>query len=130
MGIFRMRAGEHQVRDTEFGRYVRKQLRDPNLFTGYNTIEKRWFLGLWIRKDQGVAQDIDDLGAEMELATRELVRMLERSRDGVTTDDLKRSVVAAEKRGLDFERQECEEFQNMQNWVQKRSGSPVPVLMG
>ena len=53
MGTFRMRSGEHVVRDTDFARHVRKQLRDPNLFTGYNVRSKRWFLGLWLRKDEG-----------------------------------------------------------------------------
>lgn len=130
MGTFRMRSGEHVVRETDFARHVRKQLRDPNLFTGYNIKEGRWFLGLWLCKDEGLAQDIDDLGANLELADRNLVRMLERTREGVTKDDLKRSVIAAERKGLEFERREAEQFQEMQNWVQKKSGSNVPVLMG
>lgn len=130
MGIFQMRSGEHVVRDTDFARHVQKQLRDPNLFTAYNTIAKRWFLGLWISKDRGLAQDIDDLGADLELADRKLVRMLERSREGVTKDDLKRSVIAADRKGLEFERRQAEEFQEVQDWVMKKSGSNVPVLMG
>jgi hypothetical protein len=130
MGIFRVRAGEHQVRETPFADFLRRHLRDPNLFTGFNTQTGRWFLGLWVRKDQGLAQDIDDLGENLELANRELVKMLERTREGVTKDDLRRSVVAAERKGLEFETQQAQEFQEVQEWVQKRSGSNVPVLMG
>lgn len=130
MGIFRMRAGEHVVRDTPFADFLRRHLNDPNLFTGFNLKERRWFLGLWVRKDEGLAQDIDDLGADLELATRELVKMLERTREGVTKDDLKRSVVLAEKKGLEFETQAAQEFQEAADWLQKKSGSNVPVLMG
>jgi hypothetical protein len=130
MGIFTVRAGEHVVRETPFADFLRRHLRDPNLFTGYNMIEGRWFLGLWIRKDQGLAQDIDDLGANLELASRDLVKMLERSRDGVTKDDIMRSIVAAENKGLEFETQQAQEFNEAATWLQKKSGSNVPVLMG
>jgi len=130
MGIFRVRAGEHQVRETPFADFLRRHLRDPNLFTGFNTQTGRWFLGLWVRKDHGLAQDIDDLGENLELANRELVKMLERTREGVTKDDLRRSVVAAERKGLEFETQQAQEFQEAATWLQKKSGSSVPVLMG
>ena len=130
MGIFQMRAGEHVVRETPFAAFLRRHLNDPNLFTGYNLKEKRWFLGLWVRRDRGLAQDIDDLGADLELASRDLVKMLERTRDGVTKDDLRRSVIAADRKGIEFERNAAQEFQEVQDWLQKRSGSNVPVLMG
>jgi hypothetical protein len=130
MGIFKMRAGEHVVRDTDFARFLRRQLNDETLFTGYNLKAQRWFLGMWVRKDQGYASDIADLGADMELASRSLVKDLERSRDGLTAADIKRNLVRADRRAVDLERQEAEEFQEVQNWAQKKSGSTVPVLMG
>ena len=127
---FQMRGGEHLVRDTEFARYVREHLRDEQLFTCYNAVTKRWFLGLWLNKDAGVAQDVEDLGVNLELANRNLVKDLERSREGITADDMKRSIMRAEKRAIERQNQEAIEFQEAANWLQKKSGSDVPVLMG
>lgn len=130
MGIFKIRKGEHVVRETEFVRYLRRHLRDETLFTGFNVLTGRWFLGLWLRKDQGLAQDIEDLGANMEGATRQLVKDLERSRDGITAEDVKKRLLKHEQRGIDQEREEAEEFQEVQNWTMKKYGSDVPVLLG
>jgi len=125
-----MRSDEHVVRETPFADFLCRHLREPGFFTGFNVVARRWFLGLWVRKDQGLAQDIDDLGANLELADRDLVKMLERTREGVTKDDLKRHVCLTEKKALEFETQQAQEFQEVQDWAQKRSGSNIPVLMG
>ena len=130
MGIFRIKAGEHVIRDTPFADYLRRHLRDENLFTGFNTKSGRWFLGLWLRKDQGIAQDIEDLGTDLELADRRLVRDLEQSRDGVTKEDIKKGFAQHERDYLERQSREAEEFQDVQNWVQKKSGSPVPAIIG
>lgn len=130
MGTFTVRKEEHAIRDTEFARHLRRHLRDENLFTAFNNFTGRWFLGLWIRRDRALAQDIEDLGESMELANRKLVQDLERSRDGVTADDLKRSVMRAEKRAIQKDNEQAQEFQEAQDWVMKKTGSSVPVLMG
>lgn len=130
MGIFKVVPGEHVVRDTEFSGFLRRHLRDPDLFTAFNTIEGRWFLARWIRKDQGLAQDIEDLGANLERADRKLVADLERSRDGVSSEDLKKRYIRREQAGMEFEVEQAQEFQEAQDWVQKKTGSTVPVLVG
>lgn len=130
MATFRMQPGEHVVRETEFGSFLNRHLRDPDLFTGFNTVTGRWFLGLWIRKDQGVAQDVEDLGENLELADKQLVKDLERSREGITKDDMRKALLRHEMRGIEVETEFAQEHQEVQNWVQKKSGSPVPALMG
>ena len=129
MANFHMKPGEHVVRDTEFARYLRRHLRDESLFTAFNTVSGRWFLALWIRKDQGLAQDIEDLGENLELATRALVVALERSRDGITAEDLKKRFIRSEQRGMQIDIAEAQEFNEMQDWVQKKTGSEIPVLI-
>lgn len=128
--MFVMRAEEHVVRETEFCDFLRRHLRDPELFTAFNVMTGRWFLGLWVRKDQGVAQDVEDLGANLELATRGLVKDLERSRDGITKEDMRNSLLRKERTFVDGEVAFGEEFQEMQDWTQKKSGSPIPALLG
>lgn len=128
--MFAMRAEEHVVRETEFCTFLRRHLRDPELFTAFNVMTGRWFLGLWIRKDLGFAQDIEDLGVNLELASRSLVRDLERSRDGVTKEDLKKALMRKEMRGIEIETRDAEELQEVQNWTQKKSGSTIPALFG
>ncbi len=130
MGPFTVRLGEHVIRETDFVRYLRQRLRDDSLFTAYNTETKQWFLAYWINKDQGLANDVDDLGPNMELATGRLVKQLERSRVGVTANDIKKRFEKAVRRGYEIETEEAKERQEVQDWTQKKSGSDVPVLIG
>ncbi len=128
--MFRMKRDEHVVRETEFCNFLRRHLKDPSLFTAYNVKEGRWFLAYWVRKDIAVAYDVEDLGANLELAHKGLVKQLERSREGVTKDDMKKALLHKEARGIEIETRDAEEFQEMQNWTQKKSGSPIPALLG
>jgi len=130
MGIFPIDRAEHRIIETDFVRHLRRRLRDNSLFTAYNTQTKRWFLAYWINRDRGLANDVDDLGSNMEFATAKLVKQLERSRSGVTAKDIKRRFERAVRTGWEVETQEAQERQELQNWVQKRSGSDVPVLTG
>ena len=128
MGPFTIRLGEHVIRETDFVRHLRCRLRDPSLFTAYNTETQQWFLAYWINKDRGLANDVDDLGPNMEFATGKLVKQLERSRDGVTANDIKKRFCSAVRRGWEVETEEAQERHEVQDWVQKKSGSPIPIL--
>ncbi len=130
MAMFQMKRDVHILRDTEFGRFLQRHLRDDTLFTAYNMVEGRWFLAYWVRKDTAIAYDIDDLGVNMELATKELVIQLERARDGVTKTDMMKALMRKEMKGIEIETQAAVEFQDMQDWTQKKSGSSVPALLG
>ncbi len=130
MGPFTIRLGEHKIIETDFVRHLRRRLRDDSLFTAYNTETQQWFLAYWINKDRGLANDVDDLGPNMEFATGRLVKQLERSRDGVTATDIKKRFERAVRRGWEIETEGARERQEVQDWVQKKSGSDVPVLIG
>ena len=130
MGTFTIRRGEHKIIETDFVRHLRRRLRDETLFTAYNVETKRWFLAYWINRDRGLAMDVDDLGPNMEFATSTLVKQLERSRDGVTAADIKRRFERAVRRGWEIDTEEAQERQELQDWVQKRSCSDVPILTG
>ena len=130
MGPFTVDLSEHAIIDTECVRHLRRHLHDESLFTAFNTVTGQWFLAYWINKDRGLANDIDDLGPNMEFATRDLIRQLERSREGVTADDIKKRFFDAQMRNVEFETEGAQERQEVQNWVQKKSGSDLPVLMG
>lgn len=128
MGIFPINRSEHRIIETDFVRHLRRTLRDGSLFTAYNTQTKRWFLAYWVNKDRGLANDVDDLGPNMEFATRKLVKQLEQSRKGVTANDIKGRFERAVRRGWEVETEEAMERHEIQDWVQKKSGSPVPIL--
>ena len=128
MGPFTIRPGEHVIRETDFVRHLRCRLRDPSLFTAYNTETQQWFLAYWINKDRGLANDVDDLGPNMEFATGKLVKQLEKSRDGVTANDIKKRFENAVRCGWEVEIEEAKERHEVQDWVQKKSGSPIPIL--
>lgn len=128
MGPFTIDRREHQIIETDFVRHLRRRLRDDSLFTAYNTETKQWFLAYWINKDQGLANDVDDLGPNMEFATGRLVKQLEKSRDGVTASDIKKRFERAVRSGWEVETEEAKERHEVQDWVQKKSGSPIPIL--
>jgi hypothetical protein len=128
MGPFTIRLGEHKIIETEFVRQLRRRLRHDSLFTAFNTETKQWFLAYWINKDRGLANDVDDLGPNMELATRKLVKQLEKAREGVTANDIKKRFEHAVRRGWEIETEEAQERHEVQDWVQKKSGSPIPIL--
>ena len=128
MGPFTVRPGEHVIRDTDFVRHLRQRLRDDSLFTAYNTETGQWFLAYWINKDRGLANDVDDLGPNMEFATGRLVKQLEQSRVGVTATDIKKRFERAVRRGWEVETEEAKERHEVQDWVQKKSGSSIPIL--
>jgi len=128
MGIFTIRRDEHRIIETEFVRYLRRTLRDESLFTAYNVQTKRWFLAYWVNKDRGLANDVDDLGPNLEFATRKLVKQLERSREGVTASDIKKRIERTMRRGWEIETEEAAERHEVQDWVQKKSGSSIPIL--
>jgi hypothetical protein len=130
MGPFTIRLGEHKVIETEFVRQLRRRLRDESLFTAYNTATRQWFLAYWINKDRGLANDVDDLGPNMELATRKLVKQLEQSRAGVTANDIKKRFERAVRRGWEIDTEDAQERAEVQDWVQKKSKSPMPILTG
>lgn len=130
MGPFTIRRDEHQIIETDFVRYLRRRLRHAALFTAYNATTGRWFLAYWINKDRGLANDVDDLGPNMEFATRKLVNQLEHSRSGVTAADIKKRFERAVRTGWQIETEEAQERQEVQDWVQKKSGSSIPILTG
>lgn len=127
MNYFRIRPGEHKVRDTEFARFLRRHLNDPELFTCFNSKTGEWFLAYWVLKDQGVACDVSSLGVH-PVGSRELVRNLEATRKSASWEDLKRVIVRSAKAEYEQEIEEAEERQDVQNWVQKKTGSEIPVL--
>lgn len=130
MGPFTIDRSEHKIIETEFVRQLRRRLRDDSLFTAFNTETKQWFLAYWINKDRGLANDVDDLGPNMEFATRKLVKQLEKAREGVTATDIKKRFERAVRRGWEIDTADAQERDEVQDWVQKKSGSPVPILTG
>lgn len=130
MGPFKFNRAEHELVNTQFASFLRRHLRDEDLFTAVNKQTGRWFLGYWINRDTGLANDVDDLGPNMEFATRELVKQLARSRQGVTARDVQKRFTDAQLRGIEIETQDAQERQEVQDWLQKRSGSDIPVLYG
>ncbi|MHC4511295.1 MAG: hypothetical protein ACYTAO_20490 [Planctomycetota bacterium] len=128
MGPFTIRRDEHRIIETDFVRHLRRTLRDDSLFTALNVQTGQWFLAYWINKDRGLANDVDDLGPNMEFATRKLVNQLECSRAGVTAEDIKKRFERAVRTGWQIETEEAQERREVQDWVQKKSGSPIPIL--
>lgn len=126
--VFRIRKPEHALVDTALAGDLRRRYKNPNLFTVFNTRSKVWFLARWLIRDKGIAEELLDLGKgdAPRLQGRIYWAPPDASEGTSEADRIKRNAAAFEV----AEREESEEFQRVQNWVQKRSGSPIPVIMG
>ena len=130
MGIFTIDKAVHRIIETDFVRMLRRELRDPYLFTAINLETGEWFLAYWVNRDKGLANDIEHLGIDFSGATRKLVHELRASRKGITGADIKKRFAQVSKRRYEIEVEEGNEYDEMQNWLQKKSGSPVPIMVG
>lgn len=50
--------GHHVVQDCEFGRFCRRELREPDIMTFYIPAENRWVLGFWRNRDSGDVSEV------------------------------------------------------------------------
>lgn len=129
MGTLEFNSKKHWVRDTEVARYFQQQLKTDNVVTFWNDETGQWVLGTWINKDKGLMGEIDDLGPNFEMVTREFANSIGRvyTRDVLRVarqrliDQWKRQKAREEEKSFDH----TDKFEFMRKRNRDRSVSPL-----
>jgi hypothetical protein len=130
VGIVTLKRGKQRLQDLDLTRFLRKELNDPELLTFWDVDTQQWVLAYWVHKDQGVVNVIEHLGTDLSYVDRAWVKNLKASKAGLTCAEIKDRLITSAKAQYAAEQAELEEYNAVQDWVQKKSGSPVPVLLG
>jgi hypothetical protein len=121
MGITKLRADKHRVVETSVAHFFRRHLNDPDILTFWNVETGQWVLAYWLHKDQGLVDEIDDLGPAFGEVTSEFVQSLERCRKTYTKEDLRTRYL----RGLKQQEHQWDEalYQDQErwDWLRKRT---------
>ena len=130
MSMVRLRRDRHVIRETPVGRFLRKRLKYPPIFTYFNMETGQWILCFWINKGAGLAYEIDDLGRNFELVTAELVQTFQENLTYVDKKALKDKVVLRAARSKKKKDDEILADQERWDWMKKKTQhkSPVPYV--
>ena len=56
----------HLIRDTDAGRFLRRDLNERDLITIWDTNQSRWIVCLWTSREKGIVEDLEDLPGTFE----------------------------------------------------------------
>lgn len=127
----------HLVRETEAARYLRRELRDDDLVTYFDTEQGKWCVGYWTDKSTGMLGSSGYL-AKLEIGrslvfppqlTREIVSTMRRYRGPVDykqqAANVRERARAQDRREIDSSMDETERYR----WAQKRLQTPIPYAI-
>jgi len=132
MGITKLLSGVHTVRETEASRFFQRHLNDPDIVTIWNHETQNWILAYWVDKDKGFVDEIDDLGPNFEMMTRDFVKSLEATRQTTHVREHKEKILRNAKRRMFKECEKVQADQERWDWLRKKTKDKcvVPFSMG
>ena len=68
MSVFQL-TERQTIADTTVARMFRRLLHCPDIVTYFNHVTGQWVLAAWISRMRRVVEEIEDLGAEMEVVS-------------------------------------------------------------
>lgn len=120
----------HHVRETEFVRFLRSHLNDPDLITYFNRDTGEYVLAYWVYKDKGVVSDVEPLGPNMEGATRQLVQDLSMTRGPTDWAALKKGYLEKDRAAHRKQQELLEEHKDQYDYLKRKTGRQVPYMVG
>lgn len=130
MGIMKIREAVHKIRETEFVRVLRRRLNDPDLITYFNMETGLWVLAYWLSKTDRTVDEIEDLGPNLELATRDLADELERCRQATNFNGIKQKLIAKKRAKHRRFCDDMEKSKDERSWLHKRGVAPPMIDVG
>lgn len=116
----------HVVKDTPVAKLFRRRLNCPDIITFFSVVTGQWILAYWMDKRIRVVDEVEDLGANFELVTQELVKQIAVCWGPVNWKAKKQRLLS---RYRDQQRNETDtviENQERYDWLKRRMKNPIP----
>lgn len=121
-----LRPSIHVVKDTTTARMFRRRLHFDDIITFFSLETGQWILAYWIDKRIRLVDEIEDLGANFELATQELVKQIAQCWGPINWKAKKVRLISKYKDRCRKEVDEVIENQERYDWLKKRMAQPIP----
>jgi len=115
----------HLIKNTPVAKFFRRRLKDPDIMTFWHAETGQWILAYWLRR--GVVDEIEDLGANFELVTDDLVGMIVGCYGHVDLARKKKRILAKEAAQLQRQTEAVLENQEKWDWLKKRTKDKAPL---
>lgn len=121
MSVMVIRRDRHIPRETEIGRFFRRELNCPAIFTFWNAERSMWVLAYWLDPSETIMDEIEDLGHDFEDVTQGFVAMI-RAGWGVGIDwgAHKKRLLARQAGKIQKENESIYQAQEEWDWVKKK----------
>ena len=121
-------------RETEIGRFFRRELNCQDIFTFWNAERAMWVLAYWLDPTHRVLDEIEDRGPNFEEVTRPFVEMIRHGwGTGINWGAHKKRLLNAQKRRIEEQNDQIFLDQERWNWVKRRNVSlgrnPTPYAV-
>lgn len=126
--MFEVVPGTHRVKDTEVARFLRRELREPTLFTMWHCQSQKWCLCYWIHEGHHKADLIQEAGDVFEKGPQispedvSTLRLMHRTPD---FQRIKKRLVAAEQDELRKMDEATNDMRDLRAFIKKRTGNQV-----
>lgn len=121
-----LRPDVHVVRDTYHAKVFRRRLNCPDIVTFFSLETGMWILAYWINRRLRMVDEIEDLGSNFELITKELVQQIVQCWGTIDWGAKKERILSKFR---DRERKQTDSLMEQQerwDWLKKRMDKPVP----
>ena len=128
--ILNLKRGVHLLRETPEVRFLRRELRDPDLVTYWSTDTCKWVLGYWLSKDRGVVGEVEDIGDSFDMGpilSKEFVNSLRISRAPTNWDAHRQRIRSNRNNKLNEHLDDLEEMRDQKAYLRKQGVQPVLV---
>ncbi len=123
--MFKVDPETHRVRDTEAARFLRRELREPTVFTYWHAESGNWCLGYWVDKQKGLADYLMEVGSVFDngpILTEEAVFQLKCQHRRPDFQAQRRKIVQSERQEFNRMDDQRREYQDQRHYYKKRTG--------
>jgi hypothetical protein len=125
-----LRPDIHLVKDTPASKFFRRQLRDPDILTFWCQPTGMWVLAYWLSRSKRIVDEMEDLGANFELMTDDLVNMLVSCYGSVDLKRTKKRLLSKNADRIRKQNDDIYESQERWDWLKRKTShkSPIPYV--
>lgn len=117
----------HLVKDTGAARFFRRQLREPDVMTFWNSETGQWIMGFWVHRGKRIVEEVDDLGPNCERVTPAFVEMVIQCYGPVDFKKKKKRILSKNRDRIRKQNDDIAADQERWDWLRKRTKDKCPI---
>lgn len=125
MAIVRLSPDKYMIRDTEVAHHFSREL-GCECVTYFFPETEQWILAVWLDRDKGLVEELEDLGTNFELLDRALAQKIKRGWGRRDVKEYKKQLMRRRAHRIFAKNEAIAADQERYDWLKKKTGEPIP----